>query len=355
MPKGLLVALLFLSQSLEAQSGRPEDILVLRRFLGAHDFVRLDSALAARQRAARGRPDREQEYVYAYDAFDRDSTMRVHLDAWVAARPSSPWALQARGTNFFVRAGAARGRQWASETTPEQLTAMYAWLKLAVTDAEAAVRLDSTDMVAWGIMLDAARLGGDEPAERSLLARALAIDPTTLTLSIRHMHALQPRWFGSDEEMEAFAAASQRYAAQNPRLRALLGYRAFLRGEDLVGEDVQHKAIAAYTEALSHGDFWSYRRERGEMYMRTDQPEKALVDLTRTIRERPGQADALAWRAYAYASLAEAQVGAARDDLLRRGADDLRLALALDPTESMAEWARETYPELTLRRVSKRP
>src|SRR4051812_30485022 len=101
IPRRLVAAFLLLAPSAGAQIDRPADILSLRRLLEGHEFVRLDSALAARRSEARRSPASESRYVYAYDAFDvADSTLRPHLDAWVAQEPSSPRARLARG-GFF--------------------------------------------------------------------------------------------------------------------------------------------------------------------------------------------------------------------------------------------------------------
>jgi tetratricopeptide (TPR) repeat protein len=343
----LFVALLLVARSASAQVGRPEEIVALRQLLVGHDFGRLDSALSRRRFEASFAAANENRYAYAYDAFDNgDSTLRPHLDAWVARQPASPRACLARGKYFRAMAHKARGSALAKDTKESQFRRMHAWLTLAVADAAEANRLDSTDIEAHSIVIAAARLTGAYDMEHQVVDQALAVSPTTLLRRTDHMYSLRPRWGGSKEEMDRFAKTAQQYADRNPRLRLLLGYSAFDRGEGLEEDRQYQAAIAAYTKALSHGEFWLYRLARGRTYASMEEPEKALVDFTRVLAERPGAVEALVRRAITYYEVSYLTEGVASEDLLRRGREDLRLATLLDPTDDLVMWTRKNYPSL---------
>jgi tetratricopeptide (TPR) repeat protein len=336
-----------LASSARAQADRPETILALRRLLVAHDFAQLDSTLTERLQQSRSAPGNESRYVYAFDAFStKDSTYRPHFDAWVTARPASTHALVARGAFFIDMAWRDRGEKWARETPDVQVERMYAWLRLAAADIVAAIRMEPTNMMPYTEGSEAARMTGDGEAERRFVTRALAIDSANFTVRLAHLEALRPRWGGSNEELDLFADDAQRLAVANPRLPVLLGFRAAERARDLHEDDQYEAALAEYDTALSHGDFWRYRVGRGLTLRMLERPERALVDFNRAVAQRPGNADALAWRAVAYADLARIEEGEARERLLQRAHEDLRIARELDPTEHTISWAMTHYPEL---------
>lgn len=343
----LFLTVVLVSQAAGAQSDRPADILALRQLLVAHEFVRLDSALSARRLDARRSPALEARYVHAYDAFAvADTTLRPHLDAWIAQQPASPHPPLARGELFIELARRARGGGWASDTKEEQFARMRDWLRLAVADASVAVRLDSTDVMAHAIVMNAARLDGSAEARQRVVDQALALERASLALRAQHMMSLRPRWGGSEEEMDAFAEAAQQHVAENPRLRVLLGFSAWDRGEGLWEDDQYQAAAVEYTKALSYGDFWRFRLARGWVYVTMHRPEQGLVDLNRAIAERPGIAEALAKRAITYDILAYPKEGPEREALMGRGLDDLAMATSLDPADPFVVWTRKNYPEL---------
>jgi tetratricopeptide (TPR) repeat protein len=244
-------------------------------------------------------------------------------------------------------AAQARGSRLASETSEKQFARMQTELVAATDDAIAAIRLDDSDPYGFALIVSAARMGGAEQLERRALENGLRREPASFTLRVGHLDALRPRWGGSFEEMDAFAAAAQQHVRKNPRLRVLLGFSAYERGEVLSDNRQFEEAIAAYTTALSFGEFWRYRMARGESYSHARQYDRALVDFNHVIAERPGSARALAWRSVTYTNLARLSAhDRARGNLLWRAREDLRVATELDPADDTVAWLRTNRPEL---------
>jgi tetratricopeptide (TPR) repeat protein len=344
----MLLAALLVAAPVAAQPGRPAELVELRRMFLADQFERLDSALLSRQRDVRLAPDREQRYAYAYDAFDgADTLVRPHLDRWVAAQPRSARAWVARALHSGFMASEARGGGFASETTNSQIAAMERWLDLALEDATQALALDSAEVVAQGIRIDAYRLRGDVVEEQRAIDDALRHGPLSLAVRIRHMESLRPRWFGSrgGSEMEQFAQEAQRGSEINPRLKVLLGFPAFDRAITLEEDGQQEAALTEYGRALAYGDFHRYRYRRGRLHMRLDEYEQALADFNRAVAERPS-APYVIWRAIAYYNLSTRKTAVDEEMLTRRALEDLRWALELDPDDPDVRWVVEQRPRL---------
>jgi len=330
-----------------ASPGTPLQMLALRQMLVQRDFTALDSALASRAALARANPLNENQYVYAFDVFAApDSALREHLDAWVAHDTLRAFARAARGAYFVARGHRARGTKSADATSAAEWQSMHEWLLLAGVDALAAIRLDPSDVMGHSVVIGIAHLSSSDSTDSLAMRDAIRRQPSSMFMRMQYMGNLRPAWGGSLEALDAYAASEQSAVALNPRMPVLLGMSDVERGEDLDGDNQSQAAVAAYSSALSHGDFWRYRMRRGRAYYFMNEPDKALADLNRAIAERPASVEALTWRALA-ALLASHQLeGAASESLLRRAREDMRLATVFDASHATVVWARKQLPEL---------
>jgi len=326
---------------------RPQDLLVLRQLLLDGNFGRLDSAFAERRADAWRTPAHEARYVRALDIFDTgDRALEAPLDDWVARDTTNAFAFAARARYRVKRGWRARSTKSADDVTREQWNAMRGWLDLAGRDAVRSARLDTTDIAPHFTMLDATMLEGKDELTLRVLRDAVRRQPTSMLIRARYMYSLRPAWGGSIEALERFANAQQPDARLNPRMSVLLGLADVERGDDLDDDDQWQAALAAYTRALSYGRHWSYFYKRGRIYRQLEEPERAYADMEQAVAERPGSAEALAWRAVTALELSLERDGKSADVLLQRAREDFALAMTFDAMDEDVVWVRKTYPTL---------
>lgn len=340
-----LLAAAFVVAAMPARAqNTPAGLLALRQSVDRHDWVRANADLSARRDAAHADVRREREYLLAFELFrTHDTTVAAHLDAWVAASPALSFPLVARAEYRLGRAWQARGHGYAKEVKAEGFREMERWLRLAAADAHVAARLDSSDPAAFSPMLAIAQLVGNDSLTAEILQRGLARSPASLVLRQAYMGTLRPRWGGSTEAMDQFAASAQEFLPLNPELAALRGFALADSAAVLALDDQAEAALALLAQALAFGDLAQYRLDRAELLTSAEQYERALADLNRAILLRPGDAEQLAYRAGVLAHVAhEATDERLRAQMMRRAQEDLRIADGLDHGSKDVEWARAT-------------
>jgi hypothetical protein len=79
----------------------------------------------------------------------------------------------------------------------------------ALLDLRACIDLDAKPTLCYGHALDVSSyMGADD--ERELVDLAAQADPGNIVVRLKYMDALEPRWGGSYERMEAFLEESRR-------------------------------------------------------------------------------------------------------------------------------------------------
>ena len=102
-----------------------DDLLALHRALVSDDFSRLESRLLLHLDSARLDTGYEPRFRTAFGVFlTGDSSVRPHLDEWVARYPRSSAAHLARTAHFSAVGDDARGTTWARETSDAQFLEM---------------------------------------------------------------------------------------------------------------------------------------------------------------------------------------------------------------------------------------
>jgi tetratricopeptide (TPR) repeat protein len=265
------------------QPSRPR-WLSLREALMRKDYQQLTTALEEAQQAFENSVLNEDWARDAFRAFNvADPSLEPLLSGWIAASPKSYVARAARGQYFEASARAARGRAWAADTTSAQMKGMSDYFEKATADCEAALKIRPRLLVCQVLLIDILKKGGPSGAAKVYATEALRAEPASFLIRQAYMHSLTPRWGGSYEEMTELARASQAYVTKNPRLKLLLGYVAWDRGNMLVPQGRPRESLPYFAEALKSGDDPLFLSDRGGAYYRLKQYEQAMADLTRAL------------------------------------------------------------------------
>jgi tetratricopeptide (TPR) repeat protein len=326
------------------------DRLAVRRLLQTRAYDRLDAVLEAYADSALRDHRLEYRLFDAYAAFDVPvPSMEPLLTEWVRQRPASAAALLARATFLKASGWKARGGNRAAKTSRQQFEGMREFFRRAEADLAAALRLAPNSIVAYRSLINIVSTSRGDPAKsRQILDRALRLQPNSFVLRTAHMYNLLPRWGGSYDAMTEFAEESAPYASRNPLIRTLKGFVDWDRGRVLESAGKKDQAAEAYGRALRFGNFWQFRYERGELYSRADQHEKAIEDLNSVLTQNPQHADALYWRSLAEYDLGRRSPSDANVEYLSQSFRDIKLAVALDPTDEYYQkrlaFIRESIP-----------
>lgn len=148
---------------------------------------------------------------------------KFFIDAWVKAHPKDAWAHYAEGLRWFNDAWAARGGGWAADVKDSAWPKFQRDIREARAEFGTALRLDPDLVVAWAGAIDADRSGSDFDAVKRDYAQSLKHHPVSLLTAEAYEFALNPHWYGSYEEMDAFAQKAAPHSDQNPFLWSLQG------------------------------------------------------------------------------------------------------------------------------------
>jgi hypothetical protein len=165
------------------------------------------------------------------------------LDGWVASDPSSHVALTARGFFRVGRAWRARGGGWSKDVTDEGRQQFERFLSMAREDLEKArsLRPDDPNGSSGLIAVD---IGDGAPRAQMERDYQLALDaaPGHYGARIGKLHYLKPKWYGTEEEMLAFAFSCTREAKRHP-YAALIEPDALLEEHEFPATMLRRKSI----------------------------------------------------------------------------------------------------------------
>jgi tetratricopeptide (TPR) repeat protein len=258
------------------------------------------------------------------------------LDAWIARMPSSSNARAARAQHLLGRAFRARGTKWASDTPPQQLEEMAQWAAKAWQDAVDALTIDSTHLCAYDVLIDVARLLGEQELARQVIDRATSVFPGTWVLRTNYMYNLEPRWGGSFEAMAAFAEEAAGSQALNPRLVNLRGHVIMARAAVLELAGAYPLALQECDRALAIAPELGFLWCRARVYFFAKDYVRAIHDLHAALLQRPQDVDLLEMHSNALFEVARQTPRARRDPILKRGIEQLMLLQQIDPLHRAA-------------------
>jgi tetratricopeptide (TPR) repeat protein len=285
------------------------DKLTIVADLRARDFNKLEATLMSYQTAAESNVTQEVNVHQAFDAFARaDPALDALLQEWVKRSPRSYAAHLARAEFLFEEASNARGAKWASETSAQQFQRMGDYLAAAHKEITATLGLNPKVIEAYALLIKEQTEGGSQEDCRKATEAGLKEIPASFVIRSTMMVCLEPRWGGSYKRMDQFAAETQTYVHENPRLAALKGFADYDRGEWMNDNDKYVPAIIYYTRAIAEGgDHAAFYRGRGEAFMRLNLNNDGLEDMRRADQLWPQNRDTLQWLAYGLSNIGKNQ------------------------------------------------
>ncbi len=282
-------ALALAAPPLTSPDASPPSWTALRAALARRDFGLLERTLVAAQDAFERSVAHEDSLWAAYYGFAwPNPTFEPLLSEWVRSDPRSFSARAARAVHYDALGRASRGRAWASATSDAQISQMTEYLNMAAVDCLAALQARPRLLPCHILMLDVMKAGSAGPlAKRTYVTAALREDPGSYQIRRAYMHSLTPRWGGSHEEMAEFARSSQEHATSNPRLKLLLGYVAWDKGNMAVARGRPSESLPHFEEALRSGDDPLFLSDRGRAYYRLERWALAQADLAKALQLAP--------------------------------------------------------------------
>ncbi|MFJ8765968.1 hypothetical protein [Streptomyces clavifer] len=144
------------------------------------------------------------------------------LDSWLEESPQDPDAVLVKADQYVYQAWKIRTGARARHVEHDQFQAFHALLRDAVPVISAAAELNPDDPVPWRIALTQAR-GIQAPREvfHSYLTEANDRDPHHEGCHVQALQYLCRKWYGSHEEMFAFAEEAADQAPPGSKLHAL--------------------------------------------------------------------------------------------------------------------------------------
>ncbi|WP_406146605.1 hypothetical protein [Streptomyces sp. NBC_01012] len=144
------------------------------------------------------------------------------LDSWLDDSPENPDAVLVKADQYIYEAWQIRTGARASHVEDDQFRAFHAVLRDAVPVISTAAELNPDDPVPWRVALTQAR-GIQAPRNvfDTYLAEANARDPHHEGCHVQALQYLCTKWYGSHEEMFAFAERAAGQAPPGSRLHAL--------------------------------------------------------------------------------------------------------------------------------------
>ncbi|MEV0588232.1 hypothetical protein [Nonomuraea sp. NPDC050310] len=168
------------------------------------------------------------------------------IDGWIAAEPRSTLPLLLKGVHGVRHAWEARGAATAEHTAMEQFREFHRRLKIAEDCLDEVVERDPDDTTAWAALVTSAR--GRQVGAAEAQRRFQGVISRFPEHREAHEQMLQykcGKWFGSEEEMFAFARSAPDSLAH---LVAVAHIESWLGGDDggaLESEEVRAELRAA--------------------------------------------------------------------------------------------------------------
>jgi tetratricopeptide (TPR) repeat protein len=290
------------------------DRAALRSLLVNRQFKQLTAVIERFQAAFEKDPSREEWMHDAYDVLGyAEARERELIEKWISATPRSFAPYLARAA-YWVNTGFLwRGQKFYSETKPFEREAMQDAFDHARADLRKALALRPRLIEARIQLIQVEVAGGDRDVAERALEESLALCPSCYHVRVQWLWALQPRWGGSLEEMDAFVA--ERSDPASRRHRNLVGFVLRERARVLSLESPKSSEIRSLKEReCAVGGEWVFLVACADQRKKEDR-DGFLADLSRAEAVAPGLSEVLARRASAYVD-AQRWEEAARDLLV---------------------------------------
>lgn len=296
-----------------ADHGQPARVEVYR-LLNEERFDDLTRLVESKTSLANKDTRNESELGRVMDAFSiADPAMAALFDRWVAANPRSFAPYLARSVQSYALAYLERGTDVAARTSDAQVAGMMRHLERVAEDAIAALEINSQLAEAYKVLIDVARVEGNQRRCGLFAARGLEIAPASFRVRAALAICRLPRWGGSHEQVRSITRLAGRFVPENPDLLALNGFVAWDQGRIAEGE----QALAYFDEALKAGTYWRFYFERAREHLRADQFDRALADTTEALRLNPQEPDVLLLHVDALARLGRLREASPQLEILK--------------------------------------
>ena len=280
-----------------------------RAWLLSGNYQALDAAFSAIQAEYRtGARSDESLHIAFLALYDADAELRPAYDGWVRAYPRSYVALLARGIYHRKVGQDRRGGAFSSETSDSQFQGMQAEYALAMQDFTASKQLDARPLLTLSNELDILANFSDAGRMRALLDESRKIDPANVVVRRLYLTYLEPRWGGSEQQMQDFVEEARTEGLPAPKVRSLEG--AIIADHAHTAESAGDDATAEreYRQALEMGDE-GCAACFGMVLLREQKFLDAIPLLTRAITADPGDSESLYWRGVAYLGVGSSKEG----------------------------------------------
>jgi tetratricopeptide (TPR) repeat protein len=268
--------------------------------LRAREFDTLTRIVENRNQRALADAKEEWELGRVIDAFQiSDDTLSPTFDDWVQASPTSYAPLLASAEYRFGLAYMARGKRFATDTTPEQFAGMSEQLQLLAENLAVALRIEPRLSEAYRLLIDHARTRGHQGDCGTAARAGLDIMPASFRIRAALASCRLPRWGGNYRRVQEIADAADAFVADNPRLSALHGIVEWDKGRLTEGDE----SIGHFAQALTFGEHWTFYHDRGNRHRLDEHYREALDDFDAALALAPDSPDILVDRLYALARL----------------------------------------------------
>jgi tetratricopeptide (TPR) repeat protein len=185
----------------------PIDTLAL---LEARQFQTVDRHFAAVQATYDKGDIGDQDLRKAFNVFKSPKeALEDRYDGWVSMYPRSYVARLARGIYYVNMGDAHRGKKTIRETPEAELSTSESFYNKAMADLLASMDLDEKPLLSFVNAIFIARQNGDPETARKWLDRAIQIDPRNYSARAAYMSAIETRWGGDQDKMNAFLKESR--------------------------------------------------------------------------------------------------------------------------------------------------
>lgn len=272
------------------------DILALAE---QQQFDQLESYFTQLYAAVNAKQVNEDWLRQAHHAFyNSDPALQQYLDSWITSYPNSYFAFLSRGIYWMRHAELSRGGDYSNNTQTRQKLGMDHYQQIALADIHKAAELDTNAFLPYSYMMSIGRSRRDKDAYLTARSEGLARYPESFILRNEILFSLQPKWGGTEGELDLFLDETSRYAKVNPELQSLLGYKDLIKG-DVMKNDDRQAAIAFYDAAIEWGgnDYMYFSRGKNHYYKGDYQ--QALSDFNRALTFYPQHYLSLRYKAWA--------------------------------------------------------
>lgn len=268
----------------------------------------------------------------AYEAFNSSyPSLEPALNDWVNKYPSSYVARLARGNYLMHKGQRARGTKWASDTTEQQFQAMNETFEFAAKDLNDAIRLFPKCLVAYCGLININGASSTSDSMRRIMEAGLGLLPDSLMIRQRYLHYLQPKWGGTESDLNEIMLKIEGASKKYEKLRILRGYRDIISAEELVDQKNYDKALTYFLKALEHGDFFYYYERLGIVYHVLQKYDLSIAACSKAIQIGPLGIYTIHTRSHSLI-----QVGSLTEAL-----KDMNLGLSLFPDDTYLRGLRD--------------